>query len=186
MNQIQVYKQDTLSEKQRVMHKDMFDKVKNALQNGFYFEALFLEYSAIEGRLEVISGLLSMPCNKDIESNKRRSINISNRIKCIGTAYKKEKFLQSSRYISPKFWQNLAKWIGNRNVFMHGLLKNVELYDNRLAEITTVAENGFNFLSCLYNEAHRIKRLYTKDNRICSSSLCLQNCRYYCAFLQQC
>lgn len=61
MNQIQVYKQDTLSEKQRVMHKDMFDKVKNALQNGFYFEALFLEYSAIEGRLEVISGLLSMP-----------------------------------------------------------------------------------------------------------------------------
>lgn len=49
MNQIQVYKQDTLSEKQRVMHKDMFDKVKNALQNGFYFEALFLEYWQLRG-----------------------------------------------------------------------------------------------------------------------------------------
>lgn len=178
MNETNVYKEDTLPEKQRVMHKDMFDKIKNALQNGFYFEALFLEYSAIDGRLEVMSGLLSMPCNKDIESNKRRLINISNRIKCIGIAYKKERLLQSGRYISQKFWQNLAKWIENRNMFMHGLLKNAELYNSRLAEITTVAENGFNFLSCLYNEVHRIKRLYKKENHICSNSPCLQKCRF--------
>lgn len=38
--------------KQASMHKDFFAKTMEAEEHGFYLEAIFREYAAIEGRLE--------------------------------------------------------------------------------------------------------------------------------------
>lgn len=66
---------------QVLMHKDFFDKCKFAIDNGFYFEAIIIEYAAIESRLESICGQLDFPCSK--ESPVRKDIKISDRVKCL-------------------------------------------------------------------------------------------------------
>ena len=70
-------------------------------------------------------------------------------------------------------------------MYMHGLLKSAELYKDRLIDIKTIAESGFNILSLLYNETHRINRIYKKNNFVCSSSHCLKNCQLYRDFLNR-
>ena len=65
------------------MHKNFFDRCENAIENEFYMEAILMEYAAIESRLEVILGLVGMPCNKFIEDNERKKVQISHRISCV-------------------------------------------------------------------------------------------------------
>lgn len=65
------------------MHKDLFDKCREAVERGFFFEAVLLEYAGIEGRLEAMPGILGMPCSKDTDKNQRIKILISNRINCL-------------------------------------------------------------------------------------------------------
>ena len=48
--------------KQVSMHKNFFDKVDAAIEGGFYLEAVFREYAAIESRLEALLGVLGAPC----------------------------------------------------------------------------------------------------------------------------
>ena len=63
------------------MHTDFFDRCESAIQNGFYFEAIIMEYAAIESRLEVICGVLGFPCGKDCKC--RKDIMIGSRIDCL-------------------------------------------------------------------------------------------------------
>ena len=51
------------------MHMSFFDKSRLAIEEGYYLEAVMYEYAAIEGRLEVICGLLGCPCNKELDSS---------------------------------------------------------------------------------------------------------------------
>ncbi len=43
--------------------------------------------AAIEGRLEVILGILGAPCNKNADPVERRKVNISHRINCLEKIY---------------------------------------------------------------------------------------------------
>ena len=63
------------------MHKDFFDRCKFAIENKFYMEAILMEYAAIESRLEVMLGVLGLPCNKFIDNNQRKNIRNRQRIK---------------------------------------------------------------------------------------------------------
>ena len=74
--------------KQVAMHKDFFDRCKTAIDHGFYMEAILLEYAAMESRLEIILGVLGLPCNKYLEPDLRRKTKISHRISCLEYMYK--------------------------------------------------------------------------------------------------
>ena len=70
------------------MHTDFFDTVDDAIENGFYLEAIFREYAAIESRLEVILGVLGSPCGKKVLPDyKRKDVKISHRIECVKKIY---------------------------------------------------------------------------------------------------
>ena len=56
-----------------------FDRCQCTIDNGFYLEAVLMEY-AIEARREFILGMLWFPCNQYICNEDRRKINISHRV----------------------------------------------------------------------------------------------------------
>ena len=101
-------------EKQKavVMHKNYFDRSKAAIENKYYFEAMMYEYAAIEGRLEVICGMLGCPCNKHLEDKIRKKITIRNRINCLKRLYKKHPACKNSTTkIDKEIWEEIDKWI---------------------------------------------------------------------------
>lgn len=145
------------------MHRDFFIRAENAISNRFYLEAVFLEYAAIESRLEVILGILGMPCNKAIDLIIRRRINISTRVECLRFCYCNNPLIVEKAKINNRFFTEkgpLSTWIKNRNTFIHGLYKNAELYDERTnKECKKLAEDGMKYARLLYNEAKRMNRL---------------------------
>ena len=169
---------NNLSEKQRVMHKDLFDKIKYAVDNGFYLEAIFLEYSALEGRLEIMSGVFSLPCNKNLEPNVRKAINISQRIECLKKTYKSADELFEKTYLNNKFWNNIENWIVKRNTYVHGLLKNAVDYNSRLFQTKELAKTGFDLVSIIYKEVNRIKRKQQKERYKFISNCCKKACKF--------
>ncbi len=72
---------DEREKKQVEMHADFFDRCKVTLDQGFYLEAIFMEYAAMEARLESICGVAGLPCGRDC--NYRKDIKISHRIECL-------------------------------------------------------------------------------------------------------
>ena len=146
-----------LAEKQRLMHKDLFDKIQVAIENNFYLEAMFLEYSAIEGRLEVMAGVLGLPCNQLLDASIRKDIKISIRIECLKKAYKSKEDIFIRARLSNRFWEDLKAWIVQRNMYMHGLFKNANLYNNRIKEVQELAGQGYQYINVLYQEANRLR-----------------------------
>ncbi len=169
---------NNLSEKQRVMHKDLFDKIKCAIDNSFYLEALFLEYSALECRLEVMSGVFGLPCNKLLEPEIRKSINISQRVNCLKKTYMMSDVLFEKTSIDNKFWRNVEEWIKQRNIYVHGLLKSATDYNARLSQIEKLAKTGFDLISILYKEVNRIKRKQQKERYKFISNCCKKECKF--------
>ena len=165
-----------ISERQRLMHKDFFDRIKHSMECKFYLESIFLEYSALESRLETIMGLLSLPCNKELADNKRTSINISNRIDCLKKHYATKKDIFVSSKLDKKFFEALSSWIRKRNGYIHGLYKSVEKYNGRLSKAKNLAQEGFEFVNLIYNETNRLRNQQKKSGFAFASELCKKNC----------
>ena len=168
----------SLSEQQRQMHKDVFDKIKRAIENRFYLEAIFLEYSALEGRLEVMAGILNLPCNKFLDPIIRKDIKISTRIECLKKSYKVGESIFAKSYLDKCFWKDLEVWIKNRNMYMHGLFKNAELYNNRLTKVRALSEKGYDLINLLYKEANRIRREQNKTEYAFTANSCKLKCKF--------
>ena len=143
-----------------IMHKNYFDRARNAIEAGYFLEAVFLEYAAIEGRLEVLCGLYSCPCNKELPDGLRKDINISQRAKCLKAIYQKHPAcLKYNTKLSQSFWKDLLGWLKRRNTYVHGLYKRPEEYDKRNEEAYLLAERGYEYARLLYNEVKRVRRL---------------------------
>ena len=155
-------KESDIQYRQVDMHRDFFDRALNAMNNRFYFEAIFLEYAAIEGRLEVILGVLGFPCNKDLEKEKRIKVAISDRVECLRVFRQNNPLLFRHTKLPKNFFTQkgqLRTWICRRNTFVHGIMKNADDYPNRKNESCSIAKRGLEYSRLLYNEAKRLRRL---------------------------
>ncbi len=150
------------TKKQVAMHTDFFDRTMLAIDNGFYLEAIFREYAAIEGRLEVILGILGAPCNKNADPAERRKVNISHRIKCLKKVYISELSIGNTK-LDEKFFNKLEKWRDKRNIIVHGFYKNEFQYNERSAQNEKLAKDGLTLARMLYNETKRLRR-YRKSH----------------------
>lgn len=160
---------------QRDMHKHFFDRLALALENEFYFEAVALEYAAIEGRLEVVMGILGCPCNKELEDSKRKDIKISHRITCLKKLFKLHPLLNNSK-LSVEFFADLNNWIKSRNVFIHGMYKNALKYNERNHDVKEVAKQGAGFVDTLYNETKKL-RIKRNDYQYCGETCFHKKCQ---------
>ena len=142
------------------MHKSFFDKAQIAIDEGYYLEAIMFEYAAIEGRLEVICGLLGCPCNKNLPDGIRKDIKIGKRIECLKVLYKSHPACSESvTKLDSKYWKKLKEWTRDRNIYVHGLFKRPELYVERLDSRKQLADDGLELARVLYNEAKRLRRI---------------------------
>lgn len=171
---------EQLPKLQQKMHADFFDRCDLAIENGFYFEAILLEYSALEGRLEVMLGLLQMPCNKEQDPNVRKNMKISYRLQCLNYMRKHSPVFEKTKLDKNIFDKNhLQKWTNTRNIYIHGLYKNGYEYKNRKAECERLAIEGREYCRLIYNEVNRLKRLaknhpeqFTTEGCCCRSRSC--------------
>ena len=173
---------DSIEQKKRQveMHADFFDTVDKAIENGFYLEAIFREYAAIESRLEVILGVQCSPCGKKVlTDNQRKDVMISHRVACVEKIYKSNCDIGNTK-LDKKFFDKLKKWINNRNQYVHGLYKGEMKYKERCADSKKLAVDGKELARMLYNETKRLRR-YVSTHPECSYGL--KNCNSGgCAF----
>ena len=168
-------------EKQVAMHTDFFDCTKLAIENGFYLEAIFREYAAIEGRLESLLGVIGAPCNKELPDTLRKDIKISHRITCVSKLYKNNSNIGNTK-LTKQYFADLKSWILKRNTYIHGLYKNEFEYDNRSAHCKEIAEEGLLLARMLYNEVKRLRRhlkvhpdLVVFSTKLCYAKSCKAN-----------
>lgn len=150
---------ENTKKQQYEMHKDFFDRCKFAIDNGFYMEAILMEYVAIESRLEILLGVAGLPCNKFLDNNIRKDINISHRIECANYIFKNSKVFDKTK-LDKKYFEDLKKWVAKRNEYIHGLYKNEIVYSQRIANAKEFAIKGYEYCKVLYNEVKRVKRFY--------------------------
>ena len=161
------------------MHTDFFDRCEFAINNGFYLEAMFLEYAAIKGRLEAILGILGAPCNKTLDAGQRGNIKISHRIECLKKIRNNNPVFAKTKLDHNFFYKNvkLSAWINKRNCYIHGLYKGEREYNGRMAGAKELAETGYKLCRALYNETKRLNRLRkSKPELFVSSRSCANAC----------
>ena len=161
---------NSTQEKQVEMHKEFFDKCKFAIDSEFYMEALLMEYAAIESRLEIILGVVGLPCNKQLEVELRKKVNISHRVDCLEQLCQESPVFQASK-LDKKFFENLKKWIGKRNEYIHGLYKDELKYKQRMADRKVYAEKGYEYCKMLYSEAKRVRRVCKEHPELLDSTI---------------
>lgn len=166
--------------KQVAMHRNYFDRCQEAIDRGFYMEAVLLEYAAIESRLEALLGLLSAPCNRTAPDEIRRKVQISHRLTCAQHMYETTPISARSK-LPCNFFEKVSKWVGKRNQYIHGLYKSENRYDSRIQGLKKIAEDGAAYSRLLYNEVKRLRRLLAKQNRrLYDVTVCnAKNCQLY-------
>ena len=169
----------SISEQQRRMHKNFFDHCSDAIEQGYYLEAILMEYAAMEGRLETVLGVLGAPCNNKLPPKERNKFQISHRVACLKKLLKNEEIADNSK-LSSSYFKDLEKWLEKRNRYIHGLYKNEIKYSSRMCD-KKFAKDGYDLCDMLYAEVNRIKRLKKKrpelftDLQTCTS----HSCTYY-------
>ena len=161
------------SESQRLMHKDFFDRCRMAIDSGFYLEAILMEYAAIESRMEVLLGVLGMPCNKYLDDKDRKKVAISHRLDCADNFRRQSPIFQNSK-LSKKFFRKLKMWTEVRNGYIHGLYKNELKYKQRMAD-RKFAEEGYQYCKELYAEVNRLKRREAKHPEEIGDIACMSS-----------
>lgn len=165
------------------MHRNFFDKTQFAIDNGFFIEAISLEYAAIESRLESICGQLELPCGQKCPN--RKDIKISQRIECL----RKNRILNTVVFETTKLPKRfftergeLRTWIKQRDIIIHALYKNSLLYQTRTGDLEECAQSGICYARALYNEAKRIQRMRKNHSdvfdtyvKVCSNPNCKGN-----------
>lgn len=165
---------------QVAMHKNFFDSVDSAIEGGFYLEAVFREYAAIESRLEALLGVLGAPCGRMVlQDGDRRKVQISHRVECLKKIYCASENIGKTK-LDNSFFNSLEAWIKNRNIYVHGLYKGEEKYNERSKASEKLAKEGKDLAKYLYNEVKRVRRYISShpDVVLCTKHCYNSSCNY--------
>lgn len=127
-------------------------QLKKALQSGFYFEAIFIEYAIMEDRTESIlrhAGSISL-------TNKQgRPLSLSQKVNKIrGCKPFEEKRIR--RHLSLELLARLDEWREKRNELVHVLMKSQADY----SELKPIAEAGKEIVRLLENAARQVNKYF--------------------------
>lgn len=117
-------------------YKEQFRRLNRALLNGFYLEAMFIEYAIMEDRTESILRHADV-WDVYLKSRKGREPNIDSKIKYIRKRAENKKDILH-KYFSDELLEQILAWKDGRNRLIHALLKQ-DLFHNEILEL---AEKG--------------------------------------------
>ncbi|MBR3098186.1 MAG: hypothetical protein IKH18_01250 [Clostridia bacterium] len=142
------------------MHTDFFIRCEYAIQNGYYLEAILMEYAAIESRLESVCGVLGLPCGQRCRC--RKDVKISTRIECLRAYRNKNRNIFSKSKLPNHFFTDkgeLRNWIRERDIRVHGLYKDGAAFHDKIGKNEELAKQGYEYAKLLYNEVKRLRRI---------------------------
>lgn len=142
----------------QAMHKDFFDKIDLAIENGFYFEAYIREYNALEARVKVIMSILEMPCEICENTQLTNQIGIGIKINCLRAFIGESPIFEKTK-LTKRFFKDLGKWTQVRNEAIHRLYFDPDNYETLSRRIKERSVIGKQYLRMIYNEADRLRRL---------------------------
>ena len=113
-------------------YTEQMGRLKKAMANGFYLEAIFIEYAVLEDRLESVlrhSGSWNPKPNEHIS--------IYRKVRLVQKLAEQKKCL-ASRYYTPELTDGILVWKEDRNAVIHMLLKQ-HLHTE---DLLSIAERG--------------------------------------------
>ena len=155
-------------QKARLVHKSFFDKCQFAIDNGFYLEAILLEYASMESRANKIMSLLEAPCGICPLTNITNGIGLNIKISCIRNLIEKNDPRFEDSYFNSNFLTRLKKWCNSRNERIHNLYRDTEKYDKMMNHNEKYAKQGLENAKIFYKETNRLKRLKKKSPELFS------------------
>jgi hypothetical protein len=125
--------------------KDLHEKLNDALGNGFFIEAITIEYAIIDNRLSKIEEVLNLPI---------KAMNFDTRFRTIKKALKS---YENGYSISSIDSGKIKNFIKDRNVIIHNLvgIKNDPIF------LESVALNGLYAVNYLQNLSKKVKNIKT-------------------------
>lgn len=136
-------------------YKEQNERLKKALNNHFYLEAVFIEYSILEDRLDSI---LRYENNSFKDDN---FVSIDRKIKRVIKISEEKKSL-ANKYFKPEFMESVKEWKEKRNPLIHALMKR----SNSTEEICAVAEEGYILQKELCRLSQNYKRAVERKNKL--------------------
>ena len=143
----------------RDVHNEFFERCQLAIDNGFYLEAILLEYSAMEARMKVIMSILGKPCSLCEENEITNRIGLATKIKCLKSfADNNPKFYKEAGFTRTTL-KKMVDWCNSRNARIHGLYSDTEKYEKIMGKNKKLAIEGLEYTKMLYEEAKRLRSI---------------------------
>lgn len=117
----------------------LMSKLKKALENEFYYEAIFIEYAILEDRTESI--LRHANNYKENEELSKKLARIAN-TKILNNDY-------CEKHLSKTLISEIFTWKNKRNKLIHDLVKS-EYYN---VNVKKIAEDGYKIVNTLNNKS---------------------------------
>lgn len=140
----------TNSDKQN-NYRVQFSRLKKAMDNAFYLEAVFIEYAIIEDRADSI---LSYEGYTVKSRNPNGFVTFGAKKRKIEEISRDKKSLMH-RYFSNDLMERLMEWVNERNGVIHALLKQ----NTTTEDLMDFAERGCALCKELRNKANNYKKM---------------------------
>lgn len=136
--------------KKFINYKEQTGRLKRALRNEFYIEAVTIEYAIIEDRLESV-------LRHEGVFNPDKHGSLARKLKRVRELRRRKASLEN-KYFSDEFLDSIEAWKEKRNPLIHALLK-LELTKE---EVRGTAEQGYEIVKQLNSKATSIRRKLEK------------------------
>lgn len=111
-------------------YKEQMKRLKAAMTNQFYLEAIFIEYAILEDRLES-----ALRHSGKWHPKPDQHTSIDRKVRLL-MAQAEEKKSLAQKYFQPELMQEILDWKNRRNPLMHSLMKQ-QLHTEDLAGLAT-------------------------------------------------
>ena len=111
-------------------YKEQMKRLKAAMSNQFYLEAIFIEYAILEDRLES-----ALRHSGKWNPKPDQHTSIDRKVKLLIKQAEEKKSL-AQKYFQPEMMQEILDWKNRRNSLMHSLMKQL-LHTEDLADLAT-------------------------------------------------
>ncbi len=136
-------------------YKEQFQRLKKAMDNKFYLEAIFIEYAIMEDRTEAILAYEGNNLNKNGERLKKLYLKCERIVKLI-----RNDPTRIGTYFSKTLMDDIMTWAKERNDVTHKLL-NMRITTDKLLD---TAVRGDELCKELRNKANNYKRMLERRN----------------------
>ena len=133
-------------------YKDLMEKLKKAVNNDFYYEAIFIEYAIFEDRT---SSLLKHS-KLSLLDYKGEELNLNSKLKKIerSARFYNDKYV--SKHINQELLSKIHIWKNKRNILIHDLIKTN--YNDE--DVKDISLDGYNLIKIINNKSTLVNKYF--------------------------